>query len=452
VAAPPASRAKWPAATERGTATVAGAALAPQRPALTEQDLARRVGLALSIARRAVAHLGETGYRDEADLADSFGPDKPLAETAMLLYVCDGMAGAARQTLPVDALCEVLAPLARAPRTALAIAQHPTICFQLAMPHLLLSRLGSVEPGFDRLLALGAESVCHHGREVLPHRALEALWLHALWSGEPSGPAFDQAAAASAMNHPLDLLWGSREDAYAHTHTFMYFTDFGYAARPLPRPREQVIAESSCLLARSLLLEDFDLAAELLMIWPMTGAAWTPAAVFGLRALAELEDRVGYLPAANGVPERLRHLTGSERTRYALAASYHTAYVMGMLCALALRPGRAPPPAIAGAPAPDGLMAELWARIPESATPWQQSFRRLPAPEQGVLAPFLLDMALLATVRAHDLAAAASLLRVAAQHGMANAPACAQTAQLLQRMASCAEAAQAPARPYRLRP
>src|SRR2546423_5945331 len=80
------------------------------------------------------------------------------------------------------------------------------------------------------------------------------------------------------------------------------------------------------------------LTAELLMAWPFTAAPWTPTANFGFRVLTEFEDRLGYLSAANGIPEKFDRLTGSERTKYALATTYHTVYVMGMLCALALRP------------------------------------------------------------------------------------------------------------------
>ena len=402
-------------------------------------DLVRRLGLALNIARRTVEHLGESGYHDDDAAAGSFGPDKPLAETAMLLYVAQGVAGLAGEERRVQELARLLAPLARSQRTAVALALHPSICLQLAMPHILLSQLGQPDPHFDSLLALSIGSMAHRGREVVPHRTLEAMWLRSLWSHTPPGPEFDEAAASSVMNHSLDLLWGCREDAYAHTHTFMYFTDFGHAPRAWPRPRSQMLEESSGLLARSFLLEDFDLAAEVLMAWPFTGAPWSAAASFGFRVLAQLEDRVGYLPAGNGVPEKFNHLQGNERTRYALAASYHTAYVMGMLCALALRPQSAPPQRVTGPLVTASLIDELLAMIPVADTPWQHTWRSLPSLEQRALGPFLLDMALLTQVRSHGYAAAGQLLRMAATHGIAYTPVCAQTAELLERISLCAE-------------
>jgi hypothetical protein len=260
-----------------------------------------------------------------------------------------------------------------------------------------------------------------------------------MWRDAPPEAAFDAAAFDSALNHPLDLLWGSREDAYAHTHAFMYLTDFGYSHRSLPRPRSEILGESAVVLARSLLLEDYDLTAEVLMAWPLTGAPWSPAAAFGFRVLAELEDRVGFLPAKNGTPEKFLRLAGAERTKYALAASYHTAYVMGMLCALALRPGNAPPTVISGPLSPENLVDDLLGIIPQVDTPWRHSFSGLQPTEQQSLGPFLLDMAVLSSARSHEFAALGKLLDLAVRHRLADSPVCAQAAELLHRMSVCAD-------------
>ena len=237
------------------------------------------------------------------------------------------------------------------------------------------------------------------------------------------------------INHPLDLIWGTREDAYAHTHTFMYFTNFGYSRRKLPRARPDVLAESGVLLARSLLLGDFDLAGEVLMAWPLTGEPWSPTATFGFRVLAELEDRVGFLPAKNGTPAKFIDLVAAERTKYALASSYHTAYVMGMLCALALRADDTLPTAFTGRAVPDAVIDELLAVIDERDAPWRVTFDRLGGDEQRRLGSVLMDMALLTSARGNDYSMVATLLRRAVHCGLAGSPLCAQAAQLLQRVA-----------------
>jgi hypothetical protein len=404
-------------------------------------DLVRRLRLALGIARRAVDLLAADGFRDDDDPEGSFGPDKPLAETAMLLYVASAITGEPEVKEQIDQLAAALTPHARAQRTAWAVALHPTISFQLAMPHVLLSRLGMKDPRFDRIVALSTESAASRGREVVPHRALERLWLESLWRDMAPDPSFDAAALDSVLNHPLDLLSGSREDAYAHTHTFMYFTDFGYSQRPLPRPRSEILGESASVLARSLFLEDFDLSAETLMAWPLTGEPWSPGAVFGFRVLAELEDTKGFLPAKNGTPEKYHRLEGAERTRYAVAGAYHTAYVMGMLCALALRPGNAPPAGISGPLVSADLIDELSGMIPDADTPWRHTFRRLLPIERTSLGPFLLDMALVSGRRNSDFATMATVLELAVRHGLANTPLCAQSAQLLDRVSACVDGA-----------
>jgi hypothetical protein len=402
------------------------------------------VSLALDVAERALAILGADGYRDDDTPQDSFGPDKVAAETGMLLYAASAVRGHASIGERIERVARSLAPVARRNRVAIAIALNPSICLQLAMPHVLLSRVDSGDERFDAVLAASAGASAHLGQEVVPHRAMERAWINAVWARTPAGEDLDRAVGMSVLNHPLDLIWGSRDDAYAHTHGFMYLTDFGYADRPLPRSRDAVLAESSAVLARSLLLEDYDLTAEVLMAWPLTGAPWSPAALFGLRVLTELEDKVGILPAKNGVPEKFAELTGPERTRYAVAASYHTAFVMGILCALALRPGNAPPAQISGPSWPAGVVDELSAAVPLAATPWRETFRRLAADEQGRLAPFLLDIALLASARANDFAAVAGLLKLAVQNGLADAPVCAQAAELLQRVAVAAAAPTTP--------
>jgi len=178
------------------------------------------------------------------------------------------------------------------------------------------------------------------------------------------------------------------------------------------------------------------------MAWPLTSSPWSGASSFGMRVLAELEDEVGFLPAKNGTPEKFHQLSGTERTRYALAASYHTAYVWAMVCAMSLRPGLAPPARIPGPRADTHDIDELLGAIPRADTPWQRTFDGLGAAQQQRLGSFLLDMALLTNARKHDYAAVARLLGVAFERGLADGPLCAQAAELLQRVAASADGAE----------
>ncbi|MCA1643901.1 MAG: hypothetical protein LC797_00030 [Chloroflexi bacterium] len=82
--------------------------------------------------------------------------------------------------------------------------------------------------------------------------------------------------------------------------------------------------------------------------------------------------------------------------------------------------------------------------LPDTDSPWLQTFGRLQPNEQQTLVRFLLDMALISKARAHDFAAMARLLEVAVREEHANTPLCAQSAELLSRTAVFAESKVAP--------
>ncbi len=210
---------------------------------------------------------------------------------------------------------------------------------------------------------------------------------------------------------------GTRDDAYAHTHAILYYTDFGNWQKPLPRPTEEFLGESAAVLAHALIIEGYDLAAEVLMAWPLTSSVWSPAVAFGFRVLASLEDKVGFLPAGPSASKRLLELTGDERTKYALASSNHTAYVMGMLCALSLKPGMASPFEIAGPPFSVTLIEGLQASISRNGAHWERVFQSLNPNEQAALGQFLLDVAIIQSSRQGEFAQMVRLLETAIQNG-----------------------------------
>ncbi len=245
-------------------------------------------------------------------------------------------------------------------------------------------------------------------------------------------------ARKTALGNPIDLLNGARDDAYAHTHAVMYYTDFGNWRKPLPRPTEEFLGESGAVLARALVIEDYDLAAEALMAWPLTSSSWSSAATFGFRVLTSLEEKVGFLPAGRLASKRLTEMAGDEKTKHALASSYHTAYVMGMLCALCLKPGMGPPFEIVGPLFSSELIEGLHALIRKTGAHWEQVFESLSLNEQTALAPFLLDVAIIQSNGRGEFAQLASLLEIAVENGMADTTLCAQSAELLSRVASFA--------------
>ncbi|HXB55394.1 MAG TPA: hypothetical protein VN461_11460 [Vicinamibacteria bacterium] len=311
-----------------------------------------------------------------------------------------------------------------------------------AQAHICLTRLGYLDPGFDAVLGRSLESQVRAGRERLPHRVLEQRWLEVMWGGSRSNSGVEQRAAArdSVLGRRMDLLSGSRDDVYAFTHALMYVTDLNLLPRRLPRPISAILAEAEAALGRCLDEEDYDLGGEVILAWPLTGGPWSAAAAFGFRVLARVEDRAGFLPSQSTKLQRLDELKGDERSDYLLATAYHTAYVMGLLCAAALQPGRTPPVEIP----PGKLTADGTTKILQCLdadghrTHWREEFDRLATPERNAIAGLLLAIALRRRASQRDFAGLREMLAMGYSLGLADSPAASQAAELLDRLAIAA--------------
>jgi Domain of unknown function (DUF6895) len=408
----------------------------PLRP-LDEADLEARLCRALDISKRAVQFFAVDGYIDSERPENSFRSEKPVAETAMLLYAASGGSPRPRIAARIDEIARLLAPFARSEQTLLNIALHPALALDFAIPHILLSKLGYRDPGIDDFIRSCRASMARDGRERPPFGSLEKRWIESLYIGGVPGREWRSDLISSVLNRPLDLLGGLREDAYAFTHLLMYCTDFGFRSPYLPRARSIILAAATSLLAKCLDEEDYDLAGEVIMAWPLTRAPWSPSAVFGLHVLARVEDEVGILPGGTTRAARLNKLKGKERTRYAVATAYHTAYVMGMLCAVSLRSRRAPSRKIARRSFDKSFVDHLVSLLERDQGHWQPALLDLSQSERNALGPLLLDIAIVQKCRKRDFQAVKELLVMASRYEVACSLLCAQAAELLERLAAC---------------
>jgi hypothetical protein len=383
-----------------------------------------------------IASFASEGYADSEAPANSFHPDKPIAETAMLLYVASGVRHLPNIATRIAEIAELLAPPARSSQTLLSMALHPALCLGLAIPHILLSKLGYADLRVDDFLRSCLASQARNGRERPPFGSLEEQWIESVWTDTGPGPAWYRQLHNSVLTRPLDILGGLRDDGYAFTHVLMYVTDFGFRSGYLPRERCVILDEASSLLAKALDDEDYDLAGELLLTWPSIGAPWSAAPAFAFRVLTSVEDHAGVLPSGTTKLDRLNQLEGKEKARYALATAYHTVYVMGFLCASSLRAGRAPPARIAGPRFDERLVNRLLAVLDQDQGHWQPQLAELSETERNALCPFLLDLALVQKCRKRDYQAMSELLTSAYQCGLARSPLCGQSAELLERLAA----------------
>jgi len=405
-----------------------------------EADLEARLCRALDVTKKTLAYFAVDGFEDAEVPENNFRPEKPVAECAMLIYAASLAMHLPNVANRIDEIAHLLVPYARSQQTLLNIALHPSLCIDYAVPHILLSKLGYYDLAFDSVLKSSMSSQSCHGHERPPFAALEQRWITSLWMDASPGRDWRPDLLNSVLYHPLDILGGLRQDFYAFTHLIMYCTDFGFRPSLFPRPRSLILDDAQSLLAKCLDEEDYDLAAEVLLSWPLSGARWSATASFGFRVLARVEDQVGVLPAGITKAARLNKLRGEERTRYALGTGYHTALVMGLICSVSLRPGRAPSVRVTGPQVEKSFLDFLLNYLEQDQGHWQPIFSELTNSERRALVSLLLDIVIIQKCRKHDYKAVIDVLSTSSRYGLANSPICAQAAQLLERLSACSYA------------
>ena len=412
-------------------------------------DLARRLTQVLGIARKVIDRLVPDGYTDPAEPVNNLRPEKLISETALLLFAASTADSDEDVRSTVDELAQELIPYARDERMLLGVCLEPALAWDYAAAHVLLTRIGFPDPGFDQLLGQAAGAQPRSGRERVPYRVLEQEWLQNNWHDKSAEwvAAPSLAALGSVVNQPMDVLSGSREDVYAFAHGLMYIADFNVHPTGWPRPTDDILGEAEAAVARCLDEQDYDLGGEVLLAWPLTGQPWSAAATFGFRVLAGVEDQVGFLAAPSTRLERLEGLQGDERSDYLLATAYHTAYVMGLLCATSLQPGKAPPVRIPVDGAVAGSAAQILPFLEDGSADlhWMVEFRRLSGEERDAIAGMLFTIAVRRHIHLRQFGQLHKLLEVCHRLGLSDAPAASQTAEMLSRLATLALLGRVPA-------
>lgn len=395
------------------------------------QDLSRRLCHALDVAKQAVERLAPDGYTDRAQPLNNVRSEKIISETAFFLLAVAGIEDAAVRAR-ADLVARMLVPFARSERMRLGVCLEPALALDYALAHVCLTKLGYEEPGFDALIREALRAQASGGRERPPHRMLEQSFVAGIWNGRPAGsrPSAGAPVKWSALNRPIDLLSGSREDIYALTHALMYVSR-------LPRPRSAILAEAEGALARCLDGQDYDLAGELLLAWPLTQGAWSAEATFAFRVVAHVDDSAGFLPAPTTRIERADSLSGDERIAYLLATAYHTVFVMGLLSAHALKSGCLPPRDIptAGRAVP-GAAAALIPYLDDGTTNphWRQHLTTLNDAERDAIAKFLWNVAVYRSVNKRAFDVVRELLVLGQRLDLEPSPLSSQAAELLMRL------------------
>lgn len=359
--------------------------------------------------------------------------DKVIAEAAMLLY----SAGAVQELDEglrerVHDLAVRLVPLARSESLLAVLCADPGLASERSVAHAVLSRLGFVDPGVDRLLAETTALGPSFGPEQPPFLRLEQDWRTRVWrvGGQRSEPGL---LAQSMLGRQLDLLGATRVDVYAFTHAVMYGSDFGTRRARLPRAAAAIALDAEAALALSLEVNDFDVTCEVTMTWPMLRLPWGAAARFAFGLMADAEDDLGFLPGPTFDRKSYDRCPPLEQFAYAVETSYHTTFVMGILCASALHRGRLPPreiPDVEATGAADAIMAACGG-VGQGA--WRNAVCLLPRSTRDALSPLLLSASLRTAKENGDIGQVRQLVEAALRHRLVDLPAVRQAADLLRR-------------------
>ena len=128
------------------------------------------------------------------------------------------------------------------------------------------------------------------------------------------------------------------------------------------------------------------------------------------------------LPCGNVDVAHLDRLEPDERSRYARATAYHTAFVMGFLCAASLHDRSRPPTTIDGRRYPDATWMGFLAHVDDDQGHWLDVFADCDNSEKAVLAPMLCHFAIHQTLRRRDYRAFRDVLVLAREADLPEHP------------------------------
>lgn len=302
---------------------------------IQQQDLLSKVTGALDIASKVIDLFGEVGYEDPANSNHNASPAKILAETCMLLYVANRLSEPAIHH-KVNEISSNISRRLCSKKLMFIVAMTPNRAASILVAYEILLRLGMSNQTIDNLLVKCLESVKPINRDLRTVEHLEHKWCtdegHDWVQGMSDIADWESAISASQLSKVCEVLSTPRDEMYFYTHEMFYSSDFGRQPDRVPGEVKRTMEfVASAFLAKSIEVEDYDLAAELLLCWPMCGLKWNAAADFSWRLLQYVENTAGILPGGSTDIAYFESVRGEERARYAIGSTYHTVYVSAML-------------------------------------------------------------------------------------------------------------------------
>ena len=396
--------------------------------------LVDRLAYAVDFAKRAVQHLIIEEHGAPKDAPWYVMPEKIIAEIAFLMVFANK---AGKAHIPIEkaltTIAEVLKPLARSRAMLLNICLKPALALDYAHAHICLHYLGYPNEKFDAALRDALESEAADGIERMPYRQLEREWLRGIWNNHFDKASFQFWIPISCLNHKVDLFIESADSVYSLTHAIMY-TAFG--GKKIPNvDTDELLQRVEALLVRYMDEQDYDIAGELLMAWPLLKKPMSPIAMFALNCLLYIENKVGFLPAP-GLD--LTMIEGKEqlaRRTYIYSINYHTVLVMGLLCSSLLENWDNIKIQIDKPTYSANLKNWLVNKLHKGKQPhWKEYFSKLSQDEKQPLIPWILQAILARYVKEKKYGQVKKMLELSIGSDLETLAMCKQARALLNRL------------------
>lgn len=406
----------------------------PQLPG--EDLLVRRLVYSLTFAKNTLNHLIIEDHPAPEDAPWFVKNEKIIAETAFLVAFSRNNICHSQVQMAFAELIQVLEPLARSESMLLNVCLRPGLAIDYAEAHICLDYAGYPNAQFDRALCASLESSAANSVERTPHRMMEAEWLKRLWKKGHKGD-MNFWTRLSCLLHPVDVFSENADGAYSITHAIMYGA---FEEKLIPGiDTERLFQMIEALLIRYLDEQNYDVAAELLIAWPLLSRKWSPTAVFALHCIFKIEDRVGFLPAPGLEREKIDGAEQMAKRTYIYSINYHTALVMGLLCNAILEN-----PVGEEVVSLHGNYPDKWRQRIEQEiyagkdVHWKEFYRELDTDQKENLLPMLYQVCLIRWIRKKQYGNVSELLDCA-DAGLQNLEASRQAKELLHRLSIIAE-------------
>lgn len=296
-------------------------------------ELRRRLIEALAYAAHEIGRLEVlVGHNAEPESGFLRNRDKAAAEALLLAYLAlragdDDAELRAAATRLVDVAEQQIAT----PRNEAILRRFPQTVATLGVGYVLLDALGRGRPSVRAILQRAVAGGFAVFSERAPFRIMDTRWTFSQVALGGLGMPEDLLPFSIANGEPHPI-YTMNEDEYALTHAIYYLTDFGNRPFPLPRLARTVDAFILVNAVRG----DLDLLVEFLLARIVLRLPESPASSFGWHLVRAAWDTPAGLTGPEYSAGHHATLGGAQAEAYDFAENYHTRFVGGMACAVAL--------------------------------------------------------------------------------------------------------------------